>query len=96
MKFFETYHVSAVVAPVLADPWRLLHSLEGFWGRGEERIVRPFPNSGSPCIRRRPQAQKAVKQVTSFALNIRNLHDHSVGFVAREKTRTLWGSFRAL
>lgn len=43
MKFFETYHFTMVVDSVIADPWSRLHALEGFWGDGQERFVRPFP-----------------------------------------------------
>ncbi|HEX7679193.1 MAG TPA: hypothetical protein VF713_13770, partial [Thermoanaerobaculia bacterium] len=43
MKFFETYHFTTVVDSVIADPWSRLHALEGFWGDGHERFVRPFP-----------------------------------------------------
>ena len=43
MKFFETYHFTAVVDSVIADPWSRLRALDTFWGDSHERFVQPFP-----------------------------------------------------
>jgi hypothetical protein len=44
MRFFETYHFTAVVDSVIADPWGRLRALDAFWNDGYERFVQPFPS----------------------------------------------------